>query len=277
MKKALSIIFCLLGVGLVVLISSGLSRAAAPTGWKAVILPGGNLAGDSQRLDGNLGGYVYTDLENSVDVYATIGTNGGRYYRTIFHLNVNYPEKVFFSGINLIPVSSGSAATYPGFPNGNTLFTFINGPHPYDDQYTAIQFSFFGEYTTSKAMADWASMGIGDTQPMRMYVSIYSKPQGGDCVECILNDYHAIEINSLDAVLQRTGADNWTIHVNAVFDQGGGSLTYPPEYSSSEFVAERYCTCVEQIVRRKTTLAKVTNYAAWGRGAMAFDIKFVMN
>jgi hypothetical protein len=167
MKKALSIIFCLFGIGMVVLISGGPSRAAAPTSWKAVILPGGNLAGDSQRLDGNLGGYVYADQENSVDVYATIGTMG-RNYRTIFRLNVYYPEKIFFSGINLIPVSSGSAETNPGFPNDKTLFTFINGPHPYDDQYLAIQFGFFGEYTTSKAMADWTSMGIGDTQPMRM-------------------------------------------------------------------------------------------------------------
>jgi len=277
MKKTLSIIFCLLGIGMAVVLSGSLSRAAAPASWKAVILTtAGNLSGDSYRLDPALGGYVYNDLENSVDVYATIG-NMGRLYRTIFHMNVYYPEKLFFSGINLIPTSTGNGDTYPGFPDGKTLFTFINGPHPYNDQYLAIGFGFFGEYATNRAMADWTSMGIGDTKPMRMYVSIDAKNFQGDCSECDPNSYHGVEINSFDAELERTGTDNWTIHVNADFAQYPDSLTYPARYSSDEFVAEKYCTCVEQTVRRKTYLSKGINYAAWGTGSMVIDIKFVMN
>jgi hypothetical protein len=276
MKKALSIVFCLLGIGMVVVLSGSLSRAAAPASWKAMILPGGNLSGDDNRLDRESGGYVYNDLEASINVYATIGMMG-KYYRTVFHMDVYYPEKVFFSGIELIPKSSGSAETYPGFPDQNTLFTFINGPHPYDDQYLAIQFLFFGEYTANKAMADWTTMGIGDTKPMRMFVPISSKNFLGDCSEFIPNNYHSIVINSLDAVLERTGTNDWTVHVDTNFDMAPESLTYPPNYSSEEFVAEEYYTCIEQTIRRKTQLAKVANYAAWGTGRMVFDIKFVMN
>jgi hypothetical protein len=275
MKKAISIVLCLSGIVMVVVLSGNLSRAAAPVSWKAVILPGGNLLGDAGRLDGSLGGWVYDHAENSVDVYATIGT-AGKLYRTIFHMNVYYPEKVFFSGINFIPMLTGSSDTLPGFPTG-PLYTFINGQHPYDDQYLAIQFGFFGEYTTNKALADWTKMGIGATMPMRMYVSIDAKNLQGDCSECIPDNYHSIEINSFDAELKRTGTNDWTVHVNADFAQTPESLTYPASYSSYEFIAEKYCKCVEQKIRNKTYLTKLTNYATWGTGLMAFDIKFVTN
>ncbi|MCJ7486451.1 MAG: hypothetical protein MUQ25_09850, partial [Candidatus Aminicenantes bacterium] len=142
MKRAISIVLCLLGIGLVVVLSGSLSRAAAPASWKAVILPGGNLLGDESRNSGSLGGWVYDDAEPSVDVYATIGTSG-KLYRTIFHMNVYFPEKVLFSGIGFNPVVLGSN-TYPGFPMETTLGEFIEGQHPYDDQYLAIQFGFFG-------------------------------------------------------------------------------------------------------------------------------------
>jgi hypothetical protein len=278
MKRAISIVLCLLGIGLVVALSGSLSRAAVPASWKAVILPGGNLLGDLDRSDPLLGGYVYNDTENSVDVYATIGTMG-KLYRTIFHMNVYFPEKVIFSDIGFNPVFF-SNDTYPGFPMGTTLGEFIEGQHPYDDQYLAIQFGFFGEYTTNKALADWTKMEInGAGMPMRMYVSIDSKNLQGDCSECDSNNYHSIEINSFDAELQRTGINDWTIHVDTYFAQipPPESLTYPPGYSSYEFIAEKYCTCFTQTVRKKTISTKVINYATWGTGHMAFDIKFVTN
>ncbi|MCX6567723.1 MAG: hypothetical protein NT147_01560, partial [Candidatus Aminicenantes bacterium] len=248
-----------------------LSRAAAPASWKAVILPGGNLLGDAGRLDGSLGGYVYNDAENSVDVYATIGTMG-KLYRTIFHMNVFFPAQVAFSGVSFIPTEFVDL----GFPTG-PLGTFINGPHPYNEQYLAIQFGFFGEYTTNKALADWTMMQIGATMPMRMYVSIDSKNLQGDCSECNPTDYHSIEINSFGAELKRTGTNAWTVHVDTNSDNTPDSLTYPAAYSSDEFIAEKYCTCVEQTVRKKTTMTKVIKYGAWGAGLMAFDIKFVTN
>jgi hypothetical protein len=275
MKRAISIVLCLLGIGLVVVLSGSLSRAAAPASWKAVILPGGNLLGDALHSDGS--GWVYDDAENSVDVYATIGTMG-KLYRTIFHMNVYYPAKVEFSGTDFIPVSSGSDATLPGFPTGQ-LYEFINNQHPYDDQYLAITFGFFGEYTTNKALADWTKMEIGGAKiPMRMYISIAPKSLQGDCSECIPDNYHGIEINSFDAELGRTGTNDWTIHVDADFAQiPPESLTYPAAYSSYEFIAEKYCTCVTSTVRKKTISTKVINYAAWGTGHMLFDIKFVTN
>lgn len=254
------------------------SRAAGPASWKAVILSnGGNLSGDADlRFDGSLGGWVYDDAENAVDVYATIGTMG-KQYRTIFRMNVYYPEKVFFAGVNFIPMLTGSSDTLPGFPTG-PLDTFINGQHPYDSQYLAITFGFFGEYTNNVALADWTKMEIGGaSRPMRMYVSIDAKNFQGDCGECVLNNYHGIEINSFDAELQRTDTNAWTVHVNADFAQIPDNLTYPAAYSSHEFIAEKYCNCVMQTVRKKTTLTKVINYAAWGTGHMAFDIKFVTN
>ena len=275
MKRAISIVLCLIGIGTAVVLSDSLSKVPAPASWKAVIMGGGNLSGDGSRLDESLGGYVYNDTENSVDVYATIGTSG-KLYRTIFHMNVHYPAKVAFSEVNYIPVSSGSVDTYPGFPTGQ-LYPFINGQHPYDDQYLAIQFGFFGEYTTNKALADWTKMQIGAKMPMRMYVSIDSKNLQGDCSECNPTNYHSIEINSFGAELERTGTNAWTVHVNTNSDSTPDSLTYPAAYSSDEFIAEKYCTCVEQTVRKKTTLTKVVKYGAWGAGLMAFDIKFVTN
>ncbi|MBE0713821.1 MAG: hypothetical protein IH583_15720 [Candidatus Aminicenantes bacterium] len=275
MKRAISIVLCLLGIGLVVVLSGSLSRAAVPASWKAVILPGGNLSGDALRSDGS--GWVYDDAEPSVDVYATIGTSG-KNYRTIFHMNIFSPEKLFFSDINFIPVSTGSSDTYPGFPTG-PLYEFINGQHPYNE-YLAIQFGFFGEYTKNKELADWTKMEIGGAKmPMRMYVSIDSKNLQGDCSECDPTNYHSIEINSFDAELERTGISDWTIHVDTHFDQIplDESLTYPPGYSSYEFIAEKYCTCVTQTVRKKTISTKVVNYATWGTARIAFDIKFVMN
>jgi hypothetical protein len=278
MKRAISIVLCLLGIGMVVVLSGNLSRAAGPASWKAVILPGGNLLGDADanRWDGLLGGYVYMDAEPSVDVYATIGTMG-KQYRTIFRMNVYYPEKVFFSNINFIPMLTGSSDTLPGFPTG-PLDTFINGQHPYDNQYLAITFGFFGEYTINKGLADWTKMEVGGaSMPMRMYVSIDAKNFQGDCGECDLNNYHGIEINSFDAELQRTDTNAWTVHVNADFAQTPESLTYPAAYSSYEFIAEKYCKCVEQKIRNKTYLTKLINYATWGTGQMTFDIKFVTN
>ncbi|MCX6567833.1 MAG: hypothetical protein NT147_02125 [Candidatus Aminicenantes bacterium] len=281
MKRAISIVFCLIGIVMVVVLSGNLSRAAAPASWKAVILPGGNLLGDAGRLDGSLGGYVYNDAENSVDVYATLSTinTGPKNYRTAFRMNVYFPEKVSFSGINLIPMSAGSVDTYPGFPNQNTLFTFINGPHPYDSQYLVIQFGFVGEWTLDRAKADWTKMGLGDSMPMRMSVLIEAKNLLGECGECILNNYHSIEINSFDAVLERTGTNDWTIHVDANLGPNPDEIlpAFPYAWSSYEYVAERNCTCVEQKVRNKTYMTKVINYAAWGTGHIAFDIKFVTN
>ncbi|MBE0710960.1 MAG: hypothetical protein IH583_01155 [Candidatus Aminicenantes bacterium] len=130
MKRAISIVLGLLGIGLIVVLSGSLSRAAGPASWTAVIRPGGNLSGDAWRLDGSLGGWVYGHGEKDVDIYATIGwiNSSSRYYRTMFHMKVNDPEKVTFSGIVLTPKTNGSVDdTDPGFPGGNTLFTFING------------------------------------------------------------------------------------------------------------------------------------------------------
>jgi len=123
-------------------------------------------------------------------------------------------------------------------------------------------------------------MGIGATMPMRMSVQIHAKNLLGDCSECIPDNYHSIEINSFDAVLERTGTSDWTIHVNANFDkipEDGILPAYPNAISSYEYVVEEYCKCVEQKVRNKTYLTKVINYAAWGIGPIAFDIKFMTN
>jgi hypothetical protein len=277
MKKTIPITLAFGFLAFVVLSLSG-ARGADPQTWKAIILPGGNLIGDSKRDDSSLGGSVYDDSEVAVEVYATIGTINShpRQYRTIFHMNVNFPEYVRFSGIMPSFFEFLKFDSNPGFPTG-TLFEFLNNKHPYDGQYLAIQFGFFGDYTADRSEADWTSMAIGERKPMRMYVEIVSRKLIADCSECDLTNYHTIEINSFDAVITRTGANEWIISVTANFDQIPNTLTYPNSYTEYEFIADKYCVCQESKVHNKTYTTKAIDYASWGYGNFSFAIKFVLN
>ena len=71
--------------------------------------------------------------------------------------------------------------------------------------------------------------------------------------------------------------DDWTMHVNAVFDDLPSEITYPPSYTAYEFIAEKYCYCDVKTKGKRTITTKVTDFASWGYGPIAFAIKFVTN
>lgn len=290
MKKALFIALVFFSCFLAISNFTPLSKAGPPAKWKAVILKSSaNLRGDSWRLDtGNYQGYVYDDAEDAIDAYAVIGTinSNPRAYRTIFHFFVYYPEKVFFHDIDQRTYIEESAANPPlvkcGFPDPTRkcLFDFLNGQHPYDNQYLAIQFGFYGPWTYVKNEADWEAMPIlGDPKPMRMWVYVDAKNLYGDCVDCNTNTYHSIEVNTFDSWLQRTGTNDWTFTVDATFNNPNKPISPGPSfdnnYLENEFIAEKYCERVQTKSGKRILSSKVTRWPAWGGGNMAFQIKFV--
>ena len=285
MNKKMAFGVCVLGAFLA-LLSLGLkTRAAAPARWKAALSATGNLVGDPARASGGSStDYVYDDAESAVDVYATIGTinSSHRGYRTIFKLIVYPPAKVFFNDIIAKAFYTDSALIANGFPDPGRpgLFDFLNGPHPFDAQFASVQVAFFGPFTSSREEADWETWPIGVPKPMRLWISVDAKNLNGDCTECDPENYHSVEVNSFDAVLVRRGPNEWTASVTATFDDPEkpvpSGTSFDGNYSMNEFIAEKYCECIEIITKKTTSLVKTLRRPAWGSAmALDFQIRFL--
>lgn len=261
--------------GVVFVLAAGKGK---PHSWKAVILDTvSNLIGaDASRHNDE--GWVYNDNERDVTVYATIGDP----FRTIFRFVAYHPVQVKFQNIFQSELYDDPDYISCGFPPGDScLFDFINNSHPWDEQYRKVQFYFFGPYVSSKEEADWELMEIGEEKEMRAWILIEANNLTGDCSECNSENYHSLEMNTHDALLIRDAEDVWRIALNTDFNNPSyPAHTEPPFdfiWSDMDFVREIYCECVEVKPpkgKRPPTYRKEQRYPAWGRGNLAFQIKF---
>jgi hypothetical protein len=255
----------------------GTGGGAKPVKWKAVISDqSANLIGTGDRYIGD--GWVYDDRESGVDVYAVIGSP----YRMIFRLFLSRPNQFAFIDIyqkELLTDGTLKFSKYP--PDGSrNMFAFLGDFHPWDDNYLRAQISFFGPWVSSKAEADWENMLIGESRPVRMWMSLEARNLTGDCSECSPDDYHSLEGNTLDAYIVRESPDTWTAVVDTHFvhfPTNPTTFDYPNViYDNNDFFREFYCECIPTKVKNRIVYSKETRNSARGAAeGLAFKIKFI--
>lgn len=225
----------------------------------------GNIVGleGSRNPDGE--GWAYNDNEEDVIIYATIG----KPYRMIFRFRVYYPLQIRFQGIQGNLYFDPDDPNYSKFPpNDIGLFGFLNGEHPYDEQYMRVDISFFGPFVDSKDDANCEKMDPGEERDMRAWISLDAHNLWGDCSECDIENYHSVVMNTYDASITRgigVDVDSWIMSVDTYF------------LGDNNYMREKYCECVEVKPRkgkRPPIYKKENRYPAWGTGNLKFKIKF---
>lgn len=268
-KLKLFVLMSILMVALIfvgIIFAQGKGKKSKRWNLDAVILDtGGNLVG-SEELGFNDEGWVYSDNEENVTSYAVIG----RPERMIFRFRIYYPRKIRFQGIIPLDYDFDPDLQSCGFPSevseaGICLFDFLNGEHPYDEQYRMVDISFFGPFVGCQDDADWEMMDIDVPQPGRAWISMEAHNLYGDCSECDFDNYHSIVMNTYGACLIRDSLDSWILSVDTDFRD------------PNDYMREKYCVCVKVKPtkgKKPPRYYKETRYPAWGQGLMEFQIKF---
>lgn len=260
-------------VGVFALVGTFL-RGVPPAKWTALIpYDSANLIGSGDRDNGQ--GWVYSDTEAGVDVYAVIG----KPYRMIFRMVVYLPNRIAFRDIAPGNLIVDPDLNYSRFPPGGSrdMFAFLQEAHPYDDGYLKAEIAFIGPFVPTSAEADWENMAIGETKCVRLWMNLESQARVNDCSECAPLDYHSLEGNTSEAWITREDATTWRADVATDFL--AQPVTAPPldrlSYYDYDFLRERYCECVATKVKNRIVYSKVERCPAVGQTSLHFSIKFI--
>lgn len=261
--------------------------------WSAVILDGPGLgltgaAGDPDRYDADLHGWVYDDSESNVDVAVMTKrapVDGVEKYWTSFSLNIFYPVQI---DLDFIPYEAhfytdtpGAQCLYPGgYNSGNpmSMFYFMQGsshPHPV---YQSVSFGFSTARSVDQNEIDYEQWPNNYHGHLGFLADIKgTAPMLGatTCEELDLFEYSVIEFGGSDGdpgdygYFERIGPDVWKVVVG--MEKDGYDYTAGPGEGDDAWATDWYNICVETQLNKKK---KRVTYDAIFSSQGSFDIKF---